>query len=198
MERLETINSYENFRWFFTSEGTLAIGGKSDEQNEIVIKNFLNPKFFVLHTTEPGSPFMIIQKENPSKKEINETAIFCACFSKQWKLGKKIISVDVFRGEQIYKTRSMKKGTFGVIGKKDVIKVRPKLFLVIQRGKLRAVPKVVNEKKLGVITQGNLTKEEAADIIFKKIKDYYHLPLLKEEIMAAIPSDKINVKFNIR
>ena len=187
-------NGYENFRWFFTSNDILVVGGKSDEQNEAAIANFLRPEYTIMHTTEPGSPFMIIKSEKPDEKDIKETAIFCACFSQQWKTGKKQLEVDIFKGSQIYKTKTMKTGTFGIIGEKKTMKVKPELVLVIQKGKLRAVPNTTKEKKLAVIVPGKLSKEEAADKIARIIKDKYHFPISKEEIMQAIPSDKLKLK----
>jgi len=38
-----------------------------------------------MHTSLPGSPFMIIQTDKPTKKDLDETARFTAAFSKQWK-----------------------------------------------------------------------------------------------------------------
>src|SRR3989344_5970612 len=187
-------NGYENFRWFFTSNDVLVVGGKSDEQNEATSANFLRPEYTIMHTTEPGSPFMIIQTEKPSKKDLEETAIFCACFSQQWKKGEKLISIDIFKGEQVYKNKSMKTGTFGIIGEKKTTKVKPELVLVIQKGKLRAVPNTTKEEKLAVIVPGKLSKEEAANKIAKIIRNKYHFPVSKEEIMQAIPSDRLAVK----
>jgi hypothetical protein len=185
---------YENYRWFFTSNNILVVGGKSDEQNEIVLKEFLKPNYIVMHTSSPGSPFMVIQSDNPQKKDILETAVFCACFSQQWKTGKKKIDIDIFKGENIYKIPSMKTGTFGVKGNKKTIKVNPELFLVIQNGKLRAIPNASRLQVLAFIKQGNLSKEVAADKISKIIKDKYHFPISREEIMSAIPSSKLFVK----
>lgn len=193
MIKLATIKRYENFRWFFTSNDVLVIGGKSDEQNEIVIKEFLKPNYTVLHTKLPGSPFVIIQRDKPTKKDIEEAAIFCACFSQQWKKGEKIIEVDVFRGEQVYKSKDMKIGTFGVKGERKTIKVVPELCLVIQNGKLRAVPKTKKYETIAIIKQGDLSKEEAVVKISKIIKDKYHYPISKEEILSAIPSDKLKI-----
>lgn len=184
---------YERYRWFYTTNDILVVGGKSDDQNEEVLEKFLKPKLTVLHTSNPGSPFMILQKENPSKKDIKEAAIFCACFSKTWKSGKKTISIDIFRGQQIYKNKKMKLGTFGVKGKKETIKVTPELVLVMQKGKLRAVPNSTKEKKLIKINQGKLSKEDAAAKISKIIKDKYAFPITTEEILKAIPSDKISI-----
>ena len=189
------LKTYENYRWFFTSKGNLVIGGKNEAQNEIVMKKFLKPSYTILHTSFPGSPFMIVLTENPTERDIEEAAVVCACFSKQWKEGKKRIEVDVFKGENVYKTKKMKIGTFGVKGEKKKIKVKPELILVFQAGKLRAVPSSTKIKKIALIKQGKLSKEEAAKKIMKKIKDKFHLPITKEEVMQAIPSDKIDVQF---
>ena len=195
LKLLNPIRNYENYRWFFTSDGTLVVGGKSDKQNELVLKNFLKPNYVVMHTNRPGSAFMIIQSDNPSNKDLKETAIMTACFSQQWKKANgKNIEVDMFKGPQIYKNRNMKLGTFGVRGGKKTFKIKPELVLVIQKGKLRSVPSSTKEKKLALIKPGKLDKEKAAELIVRKIKDKYQLPITKEEIMQAIPSDKLSVK----
>jgi hypothetical protein len=185
---------YENYRWFFTSNDILVVGGKSDEQNESVIQNFLKPDYTVMHTSAPGSSFMIIQSEKPTKKDLEETAVFTACFSKQWKNGSSIVEIDMFKGSQIYKTNSMKLGTFGVKEDKKTLKVKPELVLIIQKGRIRAVPSTIKEKVLAEIKRGNLSKEQAAEKIAKKIKDQFDFPVSREEIMKAIPSDKLSVK----
>jgi len=193
MLRKKSTKDYRNYRWFFTSNNVLVVGGKSDEQNELVVRNFLKPDYVVMHTSLPGSPFMIIQSDKFTKKDLDETSIFCASFSKQWKKGGKKIEVDVFKGSQIYKVKSMKIGTFGVKGEKETKKVKPKLVLIIQRGKLRAVPSNGREKILAEIKFGKLSKEQAVKKIAKKIRDKFNLPVTKQEIMQAIPSDKLSV-----
>jgi hypothetical protein len=149
-----------------------------------------------MHTSEPGSSFMIIQSEKPSKKELEESAVFTACFSQQWKKIKpnQKIEIDVFKGSQLYKTKLMKTGTFGIKGEKKVMRVSPKLVLIIQKGKIRAVPKNGREKKLAEIKPGKLSKEQASEKIAKKIRDKFHFPISREEIMSAIPSDRLSVK----
>jgi len=193
MFKLNPKKNYRNYRWFFTSEKNLVVGGKSDEQNELALKYFLKSNYTILHTSKPGSSFMIIQSNNPSKKDIKESAIFCGCFSQQWKTGKKI-DIDIFQGNQLYKLKSMKLGTFGVKEKKEVMKIKPELILIIQKGKLRAVPNPDGNSKLATIKPGKLNKEEAAEKIRKLIRDEFHLPVSKEEIMQAIPSDKLSIK----
>jgi hypothetical protein len=191
---LNSDNKYLGYRWFFTSKGILVVGGKSDEQNEIILKTFLKPNYIVLHTSLPGSSFIIIQSDNPSKQDIEEAAVFCACFSKQWRYAPKTVDIDIFKGNQIYKNEKMKLGTFGVKYKKKTIKVKPELVLIIQKGKLRAVAFAGKEQVLAKIKPGILTKEQAADKIARIIKDKYHFPISRDEIMSAIPSSNIDVK----
>jgi hypothetical protein len=191
---------YKKYRWFFTAEGTLVVGGKNEEQNELVLKHFLKPVYSVVHTSLPGSPFMIVISDDPSKKDVEEAAVFCACFSKQWKQLKKSgekVAIDVFKGNQLYKMKTMKAGTFGVKGTKKTLLVVPELILIFQKGKLRAVPilkKNKNYEVLAEITPGKLTKEQAADKIIKKIKETYQFPISRDELMAALPSDKVGVE----
>jgi len=194
LKKLLPQKNYKNYRWFFTSNNVLVIGGKSEEQNEIAIKHFLKPNYTVMHTSAPGSPFMIIQSDNPTKKDLEETAIFTGCFSKQWKKGNKKIDIDIFKGKQIYKTKSMKTGTFGVKGKKETMRIKPELILVIQKGKFRAVPNPNGESKLAIIKQGKMNKEEAVDKIAKIIQNKFNFPVHKEELMQAIPSSNLSVK----
>jgi len=188
------LKDYRNYRWFFTSNKILVVGGKSDEQNELVLKHFLRPEYTIMHTSAPGSPFMIIQSKNPTKKDLEETAIFTGCFSKQWKTGKKKIDIDVFKGEQIYKLKTMKLGTFGVKGEKETMNIKPELILIIQKGKFRAVPNPDGESTLAEIKPGKLSKEQAVEKIAKILRNKFNLPPNKEEIMQAIPSSKLSVK----
>jgi predicted ribosome quality control (RQC) complex YloA/Tae2 family protein len=103
------------FREFLTSSGLKVLGGKDSESNEDLIGQTKQNEF-VLHTKEPGSPFCNIKAEIESVKigDINEAAVFCARYSKDWKNGKKDVLVHLFSGKDVYKTKGMAQGTFGV------------------------------------------------------------------------------------
>lgn len=135
-----------NFREITISSGKKVLAGKSAKNNEELIEQ-AGKQEIVLHTKQPGSPFVNI-KGKPTKKDIKEAAIFCAKYSQAWKSQKSLISDDcqnsqilkkpkikkniiihVFKGKNIYKTKDMKLGTFGVkkfkeilVSKKDIIK----------------------------------------------------------------------------
>jgi hypothetical protein len=184
------IEKYEKYRWFVTSSNKIVIGGKSSEQNEEVMEK-ANPEDTVLHTSSPGSPFCII--ENPTKKDIQETAIFCGCFSQDWKRKKKKADIDVFKRKQAYKTKGMKKGTFGVKGKIGKEKVPLKLALTKQKNKLKAVPKSAAKNKIFLeIEPGKLKKDEAIIKVYL-VLEKNNIKASQEEIMQALPSDGIKI-----
>jgi len=182
---------YEKYRWFFTSSDKLVFGGKNSTQNEEIMK-FAEADDVIMHTSTPGSPFCIIK--NPNKQDLEEVAVFTACFSHEWKKLKKRSEVHIFKGEQVTKKNGMKQGTFGIMGSINKKKVDLKLALDIQKGKLRAVPFSVTKKKLAILIPGNLDKNTAADKILKIMKNTHGYPISKDEVMSAIPSDNINVK----
>jgi len=177
---------FKKFRWFYTSSGKLVMGGKSAESNEEVIK--AAPKnSMIMHTQQPGSPFCVIMDEDPSEKDLKETAIFCGCLSKAWKARKKEIEVHVFAKEAVFKDKFMKTGTFGVRSSLKMIKIKPKLYLTFQKEKLRCVP---FETDIAFIVPGKMKKEEAAEEIAAKLK------IKKEEALSALPSDNIDINWS--
>ena len=121
-----------NFRIFFTSSDKKVLAGKSAKNNEELIAQ-VEPTEIVLHTNKPGSPFVNI-KEKATKKDIKESAVFCAKYSQDWRDNKNDVIVHVFRGADIHKDKKMKTGTFGVkkfetikVKKEDILKFEEEL-----------------------------------------------------------------------
>jgi predicted ribosome quality control (RQC) complex YloA/Tae2 family protein len=111
------------FREFETKSKKKILAGKSAANNEKLVEQ-IEEKETVLHTKEPGSPFVNI-KGKASKKDIKEAAVFCARYSQDWRDNKGDIAVHIFKGKDIYKRKKMKLGTFGVKKFKE-IKVKKK------------------------------------------------------------------------
>ncbi len=181
--------NYAEYRWFFTSNKRLVIGGKSDEQNESLVKKVKNSgiKLVMMHTALPGSPFTFILDDYKKigEKDLEETAVFTACFSQQWKKRKKKVEVHVFTSEEVIKRKAMKVGTFGVAKKIGEPKVELKLYLKKQKSKLRAVP-----FKSGniMLIPGKKPKEEVSELLSKRLK------VKKNEILNAIPAGGFEIK----
>lgn len=193
---LETLD-YKKYRWFFTSSGKLVVGGKSAEQNEELIRSLIHEahldlnsrtslkeytlkKYIVMHTEMPGSPFSIIVNENATEEDLVETGIFTASFSRAWREGKRKANVDSFLLEQIYKSNKMKTGTFGVIDSIDTKPFELKLFLLKQKGILRAVP--FDKKGAIAIIPGKVPKDNFAQEIAVKLD----IPV--EQVLNALPT----------
>ena len=109
------------FRELTTKAGTKILAGRDARNNEELIAQ-IKPDEDVFHTESPGSPFVNI-KGKPKRGDIKTAAIFCAAYSQIWRDNKKDVAVHRFKGKDIYKTRAMSLGTFGV-RKKTIIKVK--------------------------------------------------------------------------
>lgn len=174
---------YKRYRWFFTKSGKLVYGGKSAEQNEEVINELLKSeiKRIVMHTKIPGSPFAVIDSsvEKLNESDLEEVAIWTACFSRAWKSGLKKTQVDIFSNDQIFKKKGMKIGTFGVSNETKRKNVELKLYSIVQKKVLRFVP----FKTKGIcIIPGKIPKDKFTEQISKKLN------IKKEEILNALPT----------
>src|SRR3989344_947305 len=103
---------HAKFREMMTKNKTLILAGKNAENNEELVNQAKNSED-ILHTASPGSPFVNI-KGKPKKEDVRQAAIFCAAYSKDWKKNKKDVIIHKFKRKDIYKTKEMDKGTFGV------------------------------------------------------------------------------------
>ena len=186
---------YERFRWFMTSSGKIVIGGKSAEQNEDVVKNYIDKEDIILHTALPGSPFLVIKSEgkNITEDDVKEAAILCASFSQQWKKGMKKTEIHVFTPSQIFKSKGDRKGTFNVSGSIRKIQAELKLVLTIQNGILRAVPESAAGEKIMTILPGRIKKDDASRMIKEKL-GRIKLSSAEQEILQALPAGGFNLK----
>ncbi len=201
---------YHKLRWFYSSIGFLVIGGRDAATNELVVKKHTSPKDIVLHTGIAGSPFVIIKhaekidssKEHEiDKQTTEEAAVFCASFSKAWKLGIGIVDVFYVNPEQVSKeARSgefIARGSFMVYGKKNYLRVEPKIALclikekdesiAIMSGPLTAVQKHALNGKYLQIEQGDERSSDLAKQIQAKLETQkYGITL--DEIIRVLPA----------
>ena len=169
---------YERFHWFFTSENKLVIAGRDANQNEILIKKYLETNDIVLHGDVHGSPFAIIKEGRESTdKEKQEAAIFTLCHSKSWQ-NKRIENVYWVNPEQVSKDAPsgeyIGRGGFMIYGKKNYIKdIELRMGVGIQTEPLGVVSGPVDNlrkkvKHYAVLIPGDKSKDE----ISKRIKEF--------------------------
>ena len=111
----------ENFRKFVSSSGLEIFGGKSAENNDALVFS-ASPGDVLLHTSEPGSPFVNVGS-SPSKNDLYEAVVFCAKYSQDWRKGKRDIIVNKFMRSDMNKSPKMKAGSWNV-SKQEKVKVK--------------------------------------------------------------------------
>lgn len=119
---------YERYRWFFTSDGLLAIGGRDASSNSSVIRKHLGKKDKVFHAEIVGSPFFILKEsENTIPSSVAETAQATVCFSRAWREGMYGLNSYWVRPEQVKMAaptgQFLAKGAFPIEGTRNFIQV---------------------------------------------------------------------------
>ena len=120
-------NWYERYRWFFTSNGFLAIGGRDAASNSAVVRKHLAKDDKIFHGDIFGSPFFILKNaENAPDKSMNEIAHATVCFSRAWREGMYGVSAYWVNPEQVKKSAPsgefLPKGSFTIEGQRNFIK----------------------------------------------------------------------------
>lgn len=187
---------HEKFRWFYSSEGFLCIGGRDATTNEIIIKKHTEKGDIVFHTELPGSPFFVIKANGkiPGSATINEAAQATASYSKAWKAGVASAEAYYVSPEQVSKTapsgQYMGKGSFMIVGKRAFVSTALGLAIGIKNsqiigGPVEAIRK--NADKFITLNQGKLKTSDAA----KKIRQLLGGTL--EEIQYFLPPGEVRL-----
>ena len=128
-------NWYERYRWFFTSDGLLAVGGRDAASNSAVVRKQLGKNDIVFHGEIHGSPFFILKNaQDAPTSSINEVAHATACFSRAWREGMHGLKTYWVNPDQVKKSaptgQFLPKGSFTIEGKRNFIGV-PSLKLAV-------------------------------------------------------------------
>jgi predicted ribosome quality control (RQC) complex YloA/Tae2 family protein len=119
---------YERYRWFNTSDGFLVIAGRDADQNEEIVKKYMDKKDVFFHAQAHGAPITIVKTEGReiTPEAIAEVAQFAVSYSSVWKAGQ--FSGDCYwvRPEQVSKTPEpgeyVAKGAFIIRGERNYVK----------------------------------------------------------------------------
>jgi predicted ribosome quality control (RQC) complex YloA/Tae2 family protein len=123
---------YERFRWFRTSDGFLVLGGRNADQNEELVKKYMEPSDCFFHAQAHGAPVTILKATEPDEaardvdipdSSTEEAAQFAVSYSSVWK--DKKFSGDVYEvdPDQVSKTPEsgeyIEKGSFVIRGDRN-------------------------------------------------------------------------------
>lgn len=194
---------YERFRWTFSSQGFLIIGGKDAKQNEILVKKYMDEKDVFVHSDVPGGSVVIIKSnglEVPEETK-REAVSFAVIYSKAWKAGLSAADGYWVMANQVSKKppsgEFLKKGSFMIYGERNYIRNVPLiLFLGV---------KIVDKEFKIIVGNENFVKSNSiafvklvpgdlkGEILAKKIKELLIKRASNEyrEIINAIPNNEI-------
>ncbi|MFB6154607.1 MAG: ribosome rescue protein RqcH [Haloferacaceae archaeon] len=120
---------YDRFRWFHTSDGFLVIGGRNADQNEEIVKKYMDRNDLFLHTQAHGGPATVVKATGPSEpardveipeQSRREAAQFAVSYSSIWKEGRYADDAYLVTPDQVSKTPEsgeyLEKGGFAIRG----------------------------------------------------------------------------------
>ncbi len=119
---------FERYRWFITSDGQLAIGGRDASSNSAVIRKHLNKNDMVFHAEIVGSPFFLLRESTENDlSSVKEVAYATVCFSRAWRAGVYGLNAYWIKPDQV-KTAApsgqfIAKGSFVIEGSKNFVQV---------------------------------------------------------------------------
>ena len=120
---------FERYRWFYTSDGILAVGGRDSSSNSAIIRKYVEKDDKVFHAEINGSPFFILKDRNDKimPLSISETSHATVCFSRAWKEGMYGVNCYWVTPEQVKKAapsgQTMGKGSFIIEGSRNYNKI---------------------------------------------------------------------------
>ena len=191
---------FEKFRWFLTSEGRLAVGGRDAQSNTLLIKRHLEDGDSVYHADLFGSPFFVLKGgRQQSELETLEVSQATVSFSSGWKTGlgaadaywvyKDQVSGSAESGEYLAK------GSFVIRGRKNFVR-HALLHVAVgldEAGRVMAGPESAVSKacvRYVVLVPHREKASETAKKVQKILTgaEQASPPQLLDEILRALPS----------
>jgi len=118
---------FERFRWFYTSQGLLVVGGRDASSNSAIIRKHLAERDLVFHADLHGSPFFVLKDDNGiSEDSVQEVAQAVVSYSSAWRDGLLVGNAFWVKPEQVKKQAPsgmyLAKGSFMIEGQKNYAK----------------------------------------------------------------------------
>ncbi|MBI1661952.1 MAG: NFACT family protein [Nitrosopumilus sp.] len=203
-------NWYERYRWFYTSDEFLVIGGRDAASNSAVVRKHLGKNDKIFHGDIFGSPFFIIKDaQNAPDTSMNEVAHATVCFSRAWREGMYGVSAYWVNPEQVKKSAPsgefLPKGSFTIEGKRNFIKsgnLKLAVGIIPQEDGYALTcgpPEPIKKKSIcyAIIEPQGIEMVDAAKKIrieFSKIHEEITKKISIDEFVRVMPAGKSQVK----
>ncbi|MEA3557992.1 MAG: ribosome rescue protein RqcH [Candidatus Thermoplasmatota archaeon] len=194
---------FEAYRWCFTSESVLLIGGRDAKTNERVVKKYLRDSDLYAHADLSGAASVIVRVDKD--QEANETTKVQACHfsilhSKAWNANIGSAGAYWVLPDQVSRTAQagefVAKGSFIIRGKKNLVEKLP-LRGAVGTIYVEGVPKVmfgpedaVKEICAGTyfrVIPGRTKKSDITKIIAKELGGEL------DQVMSVLPAGNMDI-----
>ncbi len=206
---------YEKFRWFITSSGMLALGGRDAVSNQQLVRKHLEKEDIFFHADITGAPVIILKTEGrePLEEDLLETAIFAVSHSRAWRAGWTACDAYWVRSDQVSLSAPtgeyLPKGAVMVRGNRSYMKKTPlrlAVGLLEEEGipYFAAGPETAMKKQATqctAIIPGKMKVSEVAKLLrtrYSEIahdeKQQYIKAMNIDEIIAILPPGPIKIE----
>lgn len=166
---------YEKFRWFFTTGGKLAVGGRDAQSNTNLVRRHAQEGDTVFHADLFGSPFFVLKGgKAQSEAEAKEVAKATVSFSSAWKTGLGAADAYWVNPDQVASAgpsgEYLAHGSFAIKGRKNFVTRNPVEIAVGIDGEGRVVSGP--EESIMKVARGHVTlvpSREKPSEIAKKV-----------------------------
>ncbi|HJJ47533.1 MAG TPA: ribosome rescue protein RqcH [Methanocorpusculum sp.] len=183
---------YHRFRWMETTDGVLVIGGRNADQNEELVKKYMEGRDTFLHADVFGASVVLVKGHT---EHMDEAVQFAASYSRMWSGGAASGNVICAQPNQVSKTPEagefVAHGSFIIRGERTIYKDVP-LEVAIgimtepNLAVLGGVPSVIEGKtKVSVrLRPGTFEGNDVAKKVLRKLRDA--LPDAEEKALKAV------------
>lgn len=121
---------FQRYRWFFTSDGFVAVGGRDSSSNSALIRKQMGAQDRVFHADTFGSPFFVLKDAGKaSTVSIEEVSDATVCFSRAWRDATHGTGAYWVLPEQVKKAapsgQFLPKGSFVIEGRRNYVRASP-------------------------------------------------------------------------
>lgn len=192
---------FEKFHHSYTSGGKLMLGGRSAQQNDLLVSRYMNDSDLFLHADIQGGAVVVL-KGGPeaTEDELKEAAQFAASFSKAWANGNASVDVYCVKKDQLTKNVSggfVPSGAFAILGERKWFRATPiALRIGIGEKGLQIIPKMSKTKLQGelVLLPSRTGKEKGA--LAKSLSKRFSVH--PDEFLELLPSGRTKTSGEIK
>ncbi len=193
---------FENFRWFITSDGFLAIGGRNVKMNEEIVSRYMESRDLFFHTQTPGAPAVILKRgQDAPERSLIEAAEFAAIYSSLWKEGKHSGEVYYVLPSQVSRAAKhgeyLPRGSFYITGKRNYISVELRCAIGVEMDRMRVIggPVTAVESRADYIVEIEIGERDANELSVEISNVLSKLAGEEKHILRAIATPDEIMKF---